>query len=53
MRSRSEHLEGFSFRDGVRLAWVAWEYGGDEERRCVGVRELSDKERRELIGGGR
>ena len=41
---RIEVLEPFTFKDGVRLAWVTWRIPpeGRGERTCVGVRELSE-----------
>lgn len=33
-------LERFHFVDGIRWAWVTYEYGPGVERRCVGVEEL-------------
>ncbi len=41
MRKLIECLERYTFRDGVRLAWVTWEIGGERERVCVAVREFA------------
>ena len=42
--TRWTSYEQFTFRDGVRFAWVAYEATVPGERRCVGVSETSREE---------